>query len=145
MLLLGNSGRHVTLKLAAITETKYIKRCLEQTGQYLGAACHESQNTKGSVFLKFHLPIKKQQQQQQQQQQQNKESWRKVSLHVVTRDIVVDASFRKQIEEGSVFICERHFTPEDIEIRKSQSFSYLFFYENNLFESFKVKINIRGG
>ena len=29
---------------------------LEQTAQYLGAACHESQNTKGSVFLKFHLP-----------------------------------------------------------------------------------------
>ena len=60
----------MTLKLAAITETKYIKRCLEQTAQYFGAACHESQNTKGSVFLKFHLPIKKKHQQQQQQQQQ---------------------------------------------------------------------------
>ena len=58
----------------------------------------------------------------------NKESWRKASLHVVTRDRVVDASSRKQIEEGSVFICERHFTPEDIEIRKFQSFSYLFLY-----------------
>jgi len=45
--------------LAAVTETKYIKRCLEQAAQYLGAACHESQNTKGSVFLKFHLPMKK--------------------------------------------------------------------------------------
>ena len=32
---------------------------LEQTAQYLGAACHESQNTKGSLFLKFHLPMKK--------------------------------------------------------------------------------------
>ena len=32
---------------------------LEQTAQYLGAACHESQNTKGSVFLKFHLRMKK--------------------------------------------------------------------------------------
>ena len=42
---------------------------LEQTAQYLGAACHESQNTKGSLFLKFHLPMKKKQQQQQQQQQ----------------------------------------------------------------------------
>ena len=100
---------------------------LEQTAQYLGTACHESQNTKGSVFLKFHLRMKKQQQQQQ-QQQKNKESWRKASLHVVTRDRVVDASFRKQIEEGSVYVCERHFTPEDIEIRKFQSFSYLFLY-----------------
>ena len=41
---------------------------LEQTAQYLGAACHESQNTKGSVFLKFHLPMKKKKKQQQQQQ-----------------------------------------------------------------------------
>ena len=116
----------MTLKLAAITETKYIKRCLEQTAQYFGAACHESQNTKGSVFLKFHLPIKKKN--VNNNNNNNKESWRKASLHVVTRDRVVDASFRKQIEEGSVFICERHFTPEDIEIRKFQSFSYLFFY-----------------
>ena len=45
---------------------------LEQTAQYLGAACHESQNTKGSVFLKFHLRMKKKKQQQQQQQQQQK-------------------------------------------------------------------------
>ena len=60
--------------------------------------------------------------------EKSKESWRKALLHVVTRDRVVDASFRKQIEEGSVFICERHFTPEDIEIRKFQSFSYLFLY-----------------
>ena len=56
--------------------------------------------------------------------EKNKESWRKASLHVVTRDRVVDASFRKQIEEGSVYVCERHFTPEDIGIRKFQSFSY---------------------
>ena len=45
---------------------------LEQTAQYLGAACHESQNTKGSVFLKFHLPMKKKKKKQQQQQQQQK-------------------------------------------------------------------------
>ena len=60
--------------------------------------------------------------------EKNKESWRKALLRVVTRDRVVDASFRKQIEEGSVFFCERHFTPEDIEIRKFRSFSYLFLY-----------------
>ena len=70
----------------------------------------------------------------------NKESWRKASLHVVTRDRVVDASFRKQIEEGSVYVCERHFTPEDIEIRKFQSFSYLFLYYNNLSGSFISEI-----
>ena len=101
---------------------------LEQTAQYLGAACHESQNTKGSVFLKFHLPMKKTTTTTTTTKKKNKESWRKASLHVVTRDRVVDASFRKQIEEGSVYVCERHFTPEDIEIRKFQSFSYLFLY-----------------
>ena len=53
--------------------------------------------------------------------EKNKESWRKASLHVVTRDRVVDASFRKQIEEESVYVCERHFSPEDIEIRKFNS------------------------
>ena len=72
--------------------------------------------------------------------EKNKQSWRKALLHDVTRDRVVDASFRKQIEEGSVFICERHFTPEDIEIGKFQSFSYLFLYKNNLFGSFEAEI-----
>ena len=72
--------------------------------------------------------------------EKNNQSWRKALLHVLTRDRVVDASFRKQIEEGSVLICERHFTPEDIEIRKFQSFSYLFLYKNNLFGSFEAEI-----
>ena len=69
--------------------------------------------------------------------EKNKESWRKASLHVVTRDRVVDASFRKQIEEGSVYVCERHFTPEDIEIPKCQSFSYLYSYYNHSFWEFQ--------
>ena len=56
---------------------------LEQTAQYLGAACHESQNTKGSVFLKFHLPMKKKKQQQQQQQQQQKQG--KLEKGVIAR------------------------------------------------------------
>ena len=65
---------------------------LEQTAQYLGAACHESQNTKGSVFLKFHLPMKKTKKTTTTTttKKKNKESWRKASLHVVTRDRVVD-------------------------------------------------------
>lgn len=54
----------------------------------------------------------------------SKETWRKALVHVVTRDRVVDASFRKQIVEGNVYICERHFNPEDIEIRKYPSFHF---------------------
>ena len=55
--------------------------------------CGVSRNLKyrGLVFLTFPLP---------------------------QRDRVVVASFRKQIEEGDVHICKRHFKPEDIEIRK---------------------------
>ena len=55
---------------------------LEQTAQYLGAACHESQNTKGSVFLKFHLPMKKK---KQQQQQQKKKKQGKLEKGVIAR------------------------------------------------------------
>ena len=75
--------------------------------------------------------------------EKNKESWRKASLHVVTRDRVIDASFRKQIEEGSVYVCERHFTPEDIEIREF-NFSPFHIYTPIriiLFGSFKAEIS----
>ena len=92
--------------------------------------CHESQSTKGSLFLKIPPYSEK----------KNRESWRKALLLGVMRDRVVDASFRKQIEEGSVFIWERHFMPEEMEIHKFQTLLYLFLYQNNLFGSFEAEI-----
>lgn len=53
----------------------------------------------------------------------SKENWRKALLNIITRDRVVDEEFRRQIEEGKVHICERHFKAEDIESRE-----YLWFH-----------------
>ena len=39
-------------------------------------------------------------------------------IRVITKDRVVDANFRKQIESGNVYVCERHFKKEEIECRK---------------------------
>ena len=136
MLLFGNSGRHVTLKVHARSWLPLQRiNILSDAGANCSIfGCGMSRKPKYEGIGIFKIPPsqgkkkKQQQQQQQQQQKKNKESWRKASLHVVTRDRVVDPSFRKQIEEGSVYVCERHFTPEDIEIRKFQSFSYLFLY-----------------
>ena len=36
-------------------------------------------------------------------------------IKVVTRDRVVDDNFRKQIDSGNVYVCERHFKKEEIE------------------------------
>lgn len=42
-------------------------------------------------------------------------TWRKNILDVIRRYRVEDKGFKKQIDSGNVFVCERHFPPEDIE------------------------------
>ena len=44
--------------------------------------------------------------------------WRSDLISVVTRDRVVDAVLRKQIEENRVHICERHFRQDQLWICK---------------------------
>ena len=39
-------------------------------------------------------------------------------IKVITRDRVVDDNFRKQIDSGNVYVCERHFKKEEIECRE---------------------------
>ena len=39
-------------------------------------------------------------------------------IKVITRDRAVDENFRRQINSGNVYVCERHFKKEDIECRK---------------------------
>ena len=39
-------------------------------------------------------------------------------IKVITRDRVVDDNFRKKIDSGSVYVCERHFKKEEIECRE---------------------------
>jgi hypothetical protein len=48
----------------------------------------------------------------------NKVEWRKKLLAIITRDRVIDKDLRRQINEGKLHVCEKHFRPEDIEIRK---------------------------
>ncbi|CAB4004060.1 DNA transposase THAP9, partial [Paramuricea clavata] len=36
-------------------------------------------------------------------------------IRIITKYCVVDANFRKQIESGNVYVCERHFKKEEIE------------------------------
>lgn len=43
-------------------------------------------------------------------------NWRKSWLNVITRTRVIDKSFKTQIENDNVHVCEKHFREEDIEI-----------------------------
>ena len=43
-----------------------------------------------------------------------REAW----LQVITKDRVVDKSLRRQIDSGELYVCEKHFKPEEVECRK---------------------------
>ena len=43
-----------------------------------------------------------------------REAW----LNVITKDRVVDKSLRSQIDKGELYVCEKHFKPEEIDCRK---------------------------
>ena len=45
--------------------------------------------------------------------------WRTRFLSIATRDRVVDASLKRQIENHNIGVCELHFRPEEINRRKS--------------------------
>ena len=40
--------------------------------------------------------------------------WRKDILYLLLKYCGVDATFRERLKNGKVYICERHFLPEDI-------------------------------
>lgn len=44
--------------------------------------------------------------------------WRNEMLNEITKSRVVDLQFREQINNDKVYICEKHFLPEQIEICK---------------------------
>ena len=46
------------------------------------------------------------------------DNWRKAWLNEIPKHRVADKTRRKQIEKGNVYTYEKHFNPEDIEIRK---------------------------
>ena len=54
---------------------------------------------------------------------------------MITKDQVVDKSLRSQIDKGELYVCEKHFKPEEIDCRKC---ILIFFIRN------KVKLQKRG-
>ena len=53
------------------------------------------------------------------------ENWRKEVVNILTKSRVVDASLRNQIDCNTVYICERHYKPEDIEISRKFGHEHL--------------------
>ena len=47
--------------------------------------------------------------------------WREQLIHVVTRNRVIDANLRSQINAKRIFICQRHFTDEQINANEDPS------------------------
>ena len=46
------------------------------------------------------------------------ENWRKEVVNILTKSRVIDATLKHQIETDTVYICERHYKPEDIKISR---------------------------
>ena len=42
--------------------------------------------------------------------------WRNKTIDVISSYRVVDKDLKRRMDEGKVFICERHFLPEEIEL-----------------------------
>ena len=51
--------------------------------------------------------------------------WKTEILSIFTRDKVVDPDFKALIKKDKVYICERHFNPEDIEYTSKYIFCVL--------------------
>ena len=56
--------------------------------------------------------------------------WKSEILNIITRDRIVDSDFKALIENDKVYICERHFKPEEIEYTSKYILMYFFFYLN---------------
>ena len=54
-------------------------------------------------------------------------TWRKKLINIITKDRVVDMSLKKQIENNSLHICERHFQEDDMNQSKYFIFVLLLF------------------
>ena len=42
------------------------------------------------------------------------QEWRSVMLNIITKDRVVDAGFKQQISNNTVYVCEKHFSEDEI-------------------------------
>ena len=69
--------------------------------------CSTSRRHKGVSIFK--IPVAK--------DEENK-NWVRQLINIVTKDRQVDELLKKRIESGRIYICERHFTPEQFYVCK---------------------------
>ena len=50
--------------------------------------------------------------------------WREKTVNVIKKYRVLDAAFYQRLEKGNVYVCERHYAPEDIELSSSKYFPF---------------------
>ena len=80
-------------------------RCLAKI-VYLGAADRAGER---KVLAYFKLPAAK---------DPEHKTWREAWLGEITKSLEKDAEFQKMIDNDTVFTCEKHFKPDEIEICK---------------------------
>ena len=80
--------------------------------------CHTSRNKKYKGIAIFKVPSAK---------DEFNTSWRRRLIHVVTKDRVIDESLRKQINECNLYICEQHYTADQLIHRKYYDFNLTFY------------------
>ncbi len=71
--------------------------------------CGTTRRTKGVGIFK--LPAAK---------NEEYKKWRADWLNEITKGCVVDKDFRERLESDQVFMCEKHFKPEEVEICEYQ-------------------------
>ncbi len=60
-------------------------------------------------------------------------AWRAKILSKITKDRVIDAAFKERIENDKVYICEKHFEKDEIEICK-----YIVYNKLNLNNQYSI-------
>ena len=69
--------------------------------------------------------------------------WRKELINVVTKDRVIDESLRKQIENRTIRICEKHFNPSQLNYREFL-LAHIFFLSINFLISILTCAHVPG-
>ena len=69
--------------------------------------CGTSRRTKGVGIWKLPAP-----------KDEGHRKWRDAWLSEITKTRTVDAVFRKKIQNDTIYTCEKHFDPQDVEICK---------------------------
>ena len=101
----------------AVVNTVYIGKCIDFKAIFVGMpgancsiyGCHTCRSKKYKGIAIFKVPAAK---------DDFNTTWRGRLIHAITKDRVIDESLRKQINECNLYICEKHYTSDQIIQRK---------------------------